>query len=127
MLKIPLNAIGRINYVAKKKNYIKGLKFGDRQNIIDQLIITGVEYDPISDDNQGSGHADEIMQYDSFIEDELIKYDPNTDTIADDQNIDDDENMSEDTNGRHSNENDDVLVDKDYSNSNEDVPVSVDK
>ena len=50
--------------MVKKQNSTKGLKFGDRKNVIDQLIIKGVEHDPISDDNQGSGHADETMQHD---------------------------------------------------------------
>ena len=49
ILKIALNDISRINYVVKKQNSIKGLNFGDRKNIIDNLISTGVECEHVSD------------------------------------------------------------------------------
>ena len=51
ILTMPLSAISRIKRAAKNKNSIKALKCGDRQKIIDQIISTGVENDPISDNN----------------------------------------------------------------------------
>ena len=43
--KIPVTAIIRINYACKKQRSVKGLKFGDRQNLIDDAISTGVTED----------------------------------------------------------------------------------
>ena len=33
LLKIPINAISRINFICKKEKVLKALKFGDRINI----------------------------------------------------------------------------------------------
>ena len=40
--KMPVSAISRINDVCKKQKSIKGLKFGDRQNMTIEAIDTGV-------------------------------------------------------------------------------------
>ena len=40
--KMPQSAINRINFIAKKQKSVKGLKFGDHQNMIDAAISTGV-------------------------------------------------------------------------------------
>ena len=44
MLKMPLNDIKRIDFMAKTQKSIRGFNFGDRQNLIDNLISTGVEH-----------------------------------------------------------------------------------
>ena len=46
MLKMPVNAINRIHFMAKKQKSVKGLRFGDMQNIIAHLISTGVVCEP---------------------------------------------------------------------------------
>ena len=48
--KMPQSAINRINYAAKQQKTMKGLKFGDRQNLIDHCISTGVIEDVEDED-----------------------------------------------------------------------------
>ena len=66
-MKIPENAILRIKFMAKKQRSIQGLKFGDRQNTIDQLMTIGVECSPNnSDDNvQDTRNAEELITIDT--------------------------------------------------------------
>ena len=49
--------------MANKQRSIKRLEFGDRQNIIDHLIRTGVEHvlDTNDDDIQNDGNAEEVI------------------------------------------------------------------
>ena len=54
---MPMSAVSRINYMCKKQCSVKGLKFGDRQNQIDYLISTGVEYAP--DESLQPAHEDD--------------------------------------------------------------------
>ena len=42
VFKMPISAISRINYMCKRQKAVKGLKFGDRQNLINNSISTGV-------------------------------------------------------------------------------------
>ena len=42
--KILQSAISRINYISKLEISVKGLKFGDRQNQLNDLISIGVEH-----------------------------------------------------------------------------------
>ena len=41
--KMPISAISRINCMCKRQKAAKGLKFGDRQNLINDAIRAGVE------------------------------------------------------------------------------------
>ena len=62
VLKMLTNAINRINFMVKKQKSVKGLKFCDRQNIIDQLISAGVNC--ATDNMKDTGYADEVEQHD---------------------------------------------------------------
>ena len=75
-LKMPISAISRINFMAKKQKAVKGLKFGDHQNIIDHLISTVVDHDSAWYENQGTGHADKVIQHDIEIEEAGNNNDP---------------------------------------------------
>ena len=50
---MPESAINRVNHMAKQQKSLKGLKCGDRQNLIDHRISTGVidDMDDISSIN----------------------------------------------------------------------------
>ena len=56
VIKIPENAIRRINFIVKKQKSIKVLKFSDSQNRIDQRVSTGVEHDDNVQDDSDSYH-----------------------------------------------------------------------
>ena len=58
ILKMLLNAIKRIDFMEKKQKSIRGLQFGNRHNIIDDLISAGVDH--ASDSMQYTGDADEV-------------------------------------------------------------------
>ena len=63
VMKMLENEIRRINFMSKKQKSIKGLKFGDMQNVIDHLIRTGVKHTPNNndDDAQDTSNADELI------------------------------------------------------------------
>ena len=43
---MPVSANSRINYMSKRQKLVKGLKFGDRQNLINEAVRTGVYEGP---------------------------------------------------------------------------------
>jgi len=43
VIKMPISTISQINYMCKRQKVVKGLQFGDRQNLIDDAIRTGVD------------------------------------------------------------------------------------
>ena len=50
--KMPQSAISRLNYISKLQKSVKGLKFGDRQNQLSDLISTRVEHISSNQNNQ---------------------------------------------------------------------------
>ena len=93
-MKIPENAILRIKFMAKKQRSIQGLKFGDRQNTIDQLMNIGVECSPNnSDDNvQDTRNAEELITIDTNEVDNNVDTDEVCNTADTDEVINDDDN-----------------------------------
>ena len=60
--KMPESAINRINHMARQQKSVKGLKFGDRQNLIDYRISIGViEDEGIEEDNLINNIDSDIM------------------------------------------------------------------
>ena len=60
---MPLNTIKIIDFMAKNQKSIRALKFGDRQNLIENLISAGVEH--VSGPVQDTSNDDEVA-YDSI-------------------------------------------------------------
>ena len=91
---MPENETLRINFMAKKQRLIKGLTFGDRQNVIDHLIITGIEHVPynIDDNIQDTGNAKKVILIDGN------EVDNNVDTDEVDNNADVDEVVNDNDN-----------------------------
>ena len=50
-----MELIKRIDFIAKQQNSLKGREFGDRQNDIDCLVITGVSYESVGN------HINEVL------------------------------------------------------------------
>ena len=87
--KMPVSAISRINYMCKKQKSVRGLKFGDRQNLINDAISTGVEEgpDPLQTHNIPYPHTpSNAIQHDILIEDDSDEI--NEEASAVDQNAD---------------------------------------
>ena len=66
---MPVSAINRIKFIAKKQKCIKGLKFGDRQNLIDRSVSTGVMDDSHAEDLDNENLDLTNANYDADIED----------------------------------------------------------
>ena len=65
-----ISTVSRINYICKQQRLVPGLKFGDRQNMINSAISTGVinrDRDKLSFDNLYKV-SDLITQYDILLE-----------------------------------------------------------
>ena len=93
-MKMPENAISRINFIAKKKRSIKRLKCIDSHNIIDHLISAGVEHEPNNNDDniQDTGNAKEVILIDTNEVDNNVDTDEVCNTADTDEVINDDDN-----------------------------------
>ena len=74
MCKMPVTAISRINYMCRQQKAVKGMKFGDLQNSIDDAIRTGViEDNPATDSLYNIPNTDvstNAIQHDLLVKNE---------------------------------------------------------
>ena len=115
------SAINRINFMVKKQKAIKGLKFGDRQNLINAAISTGVmdDQDMAEDLINSNFNHDIIVDNDpNNVEDDHPDMDNNAD--SDVVMIDDNEHPNSDQNDEDIEQNnDETTVDDSVDNSDE--------
>ena len=67
ILKWPDSAIRRINYINRKQKSVKGLKFGDRQSVID-AAVTGEEIGNNGDVNNDKENLSSEVEYTDHID-----------------------------------------------------------
>jgi len=131
------SAIARINYIYKLQKLVKGLKFGDRQNKLDNLISTGVNYtsSEINTENQGVNSEivfklpnnisidnadDDVHTIDNIYNKELVT--ENDKSVVEIDDISDGEE-SNNENGASDNE-DDVQNERERSDILDDIAIS---
>ena len=112
MTKIPENTIKRINFIANAQKSIKSLKFGDRQNSIDQLISTGVEH---NENIQNASDADEVNLINLIADDDSSEINNDPDSNENESEVVNDANDESNEDENESDANDDSNEDKNES------------
>ena len=107
-----VTAISRIHYVCKQQSSVKGLKFGYRQNLIDNTISTGVTEDDVTHDslhNMPNYEATSTaIQHDVLVDDDKISehHKDGVDDITEEVTEDNNNESSDEDSGDNDEDND---------------------